>query len=207
MTLKLLTELNSFAEAQVVRSFLESEGFNPILADEQTRTIAPHLEYFLGRVRIMIPELEYNSAIAKLREKRVQGVELRYSPLIKKNNQVAREQNIDPHIKGDLLKDPRLFNWTDENSLESEDPYLKKLYKRLKTLLILSFVILPVLPNLYSLYLIYVNHEPMSGHKNKMWIYICLNIFVAAFMVLSLLKMNQKVHEMMDNLNQISEYN
>lgn len=207
MTLKLLIELNSFAEAQVVRSYLASEGFNPILTDEQTRTIAPHLEYFLGRIRIMVPEVEYNSAIAKLREKRVQGVELKYSPLAKNSSPGAAEQSSDPHIKGDLLKDPRLFNWTDSDSVDSEDHYLKKLYKRLKTLLILSFVILPVLPNLYSLYLIYVNQEFMSDHKKRMWIYISLNIFVATFMILSLTKMNQKIHEMVDTVNQISEFN
>lgn len=53
-----LTECRDFAEAQVVKSFLSSQGFHPKVRDEQTRGVAPHLENLLGKLIIEIPEEE-----------------------------------------------------------------------------------------------------------------------------------------------------
>lgn len=57
-----LTECADFGEAQVVKSFLESQGFHPRVRDEQTRTVAPHLQQLLGKLIIEIPEHEFLNA-------------------------------------------------------------------------------------------------------------------------------------------------
>lgn len=51
-----------FSEAQVVKSFLESQGFHPRVRDEQTRGVAPHLGQLLGKLTLEIPEHEYMEA-------------------------------------------------------------------------------------------------------------------------------------------------
>lgn len=57
-----LTECQDFSQAQIIKSFLESQGFHPRVRDEQTRAIAPHLGQFLGRLIIDIPEIEFMAA-------------------------------------------------------------------------------------------------------------------------------------------------
>ncbi|WP_413557387.1 hypothetical protein [Bdellovibrio sp. HCB209] len=57
-----LTEVRDFPEAQVVKSFLVAQGFHPRLRDEQTRAVAPHLEQFLGKLIIDIPQDEFIDA-------------------------------------------------------------------------------------------------------------------------------------------------
>ncbi|MGZ3769652.1 MAG: hypothetical protein ACXVCP_08555 [Bdellovibrio sp.] len=51
-----------FAEAQVIRSFLMSEGLHPRVRDEQTRGVAPHFGQLLGKLILEIPEHEYMQA-------------------------------------------------------------------------------------------------------------------------------------------------
>lgn len=63
-----LTECNDFAQAQVIKSYLVSLGYHPKVRDEQTRTVAPHLEQFLGRLLIEIPESEFLGASQALEE-------------------------------------------------------------------------------------------------------------------------------------------
>lgn len=53
-----LTECADFGEAQVVKSFLVSQGFHPKVRDEQMRAVAPHLQNLLGKLIIEIPEQE-----------------------------------------------------------------------------------------------------------------------------------------------------
>lgn len=53
-----LTECSDFAQAQVVKSFLVSQGFHPKVRDEQTRAVAPHFQNLLGKLVIEIPEEE-----------------------------------------------------------------------------------------------------------------------------------------------------
>ncbi|MDG0815841.1 hypothetical protein [Bdellovibrio svalbardensis] len=53
-----LTECADFGEAQVVKSFLVSQGFHPKVRDEQMRAVAPHLQNLLGKLIIEIPEEE-----------------------------------------------------------------------------------------------------------------------------------------------------
>ncbi|HWU44766.1 MAG TPA: hypothetical protein VN132_15045 [Bdellovibrio sp.] len=57
-----LTECSDFAEAQVVKSFLISQGFSPRVRDEQTRGVAPHFQNLLGNLIIEIPEHEFLAA-------------------------------------------------------------------------------------------------------------------------------------------------
>ncbi|QLY24075.1 hypothetical protein [Bdellovibrio sp. KM01] len=63
-----LTEVADFPQAQVVKSFLVAQGFHPRLRDEQTRAVAPHLEQFLGKLIIDIPEEEFLQASQTLEE-------------------------------------------------------------------------------------------------------------------------------------------
>lgn len=61
-----LTDCNDFSQAQVVKSYLISLGFHPRVRDEQTRTVAPHFENLLGKLRIDIPGYEFLAASAAL---------------------------------------------------------------------------------------------------------------------------------------------
>lgn len=54
-----LVECSDFSEAQVLKSFLESQGFHPKVRDEQFRSVAPHLQNLLGKLIIEIPEVEF----------------------------------------------------------------------------------------------------------------------------------------------------
>lgn len=53
---------SDFTEAQVIKSFLEAQGFHPRLRDEQTRSVAPHFEQLLGKLTLEIPEVERQEA-------------------------------------------------------------------------------------------------------------------------------------------------
>lgn len=61
-----LTQCADFAQAQVIKSFLTSQGFHPRVRDEQTRTMAPHFEQLLGKLIIEVPEHEALDASAAL---------------------------------------------------------------------------------------------------------------------------------------------
>ncbi|KYG61801.1 hypothetical protein AZI85_06150 [Bdellovibrio bacteriovorus] len=61
-----LMDCADFSEAQVVKSFLESQGFHPRVRDEQTRSVAPHLGQLLGKLTLEIPEHEYMEASLEL---------------------------------------------------------------------------------------------------------------------------------------------
>ncbi|MNJ96677.1 hypothetical protein D3C87_144060 [compost metagenome] len=61
-----LTVCSDFAEAQVIRSYLMSQGFHPRVKDEQTRAVAPHFGQALGKLTIEIPESEFLPASATL---------------------------------------------------------------------------------------------------------------------------------------------
>lgn len=64
-------------EAQVVKSFLEAQGFHPRVRDEQTRSVAPHFGQLLGKLTLEIPEVEYmeaSLAMEKQEPRRVQAV-------------------------------------------------------------------------------------------------------------------------------------
>lgn len=57
-----LMDCADFAEAQVIRSFLTSQGFHPHVRDEQTRGVAPHFGQVLGKLTLEVPEHEYIDA-------------------------------------------------------------------------------------------------------------------------------------------------
>ncbi|WP_374074401.1 hypothetical protein [Bdellovibrio bacteriovorus] len=57
-----LMDCADIGEAQVIKSFLESQGFHPRVRDEQTRSVAPHLGNLLGKLTLEIPEHEYMDA-------------------------------------------------------------------------------------------------------------------------------------------------
>ncbi|MBO9665481.1 MAG: hypothetical protein J7501_01535 [Bdellovibrio sp.] len=57
-----LTECSDFAQATVIKSYLMSQGLHPRVRDEKTRTVAPHLEQFLGKLIMEIPEDEFMAA-------------------------------------------------------------------------------------------------------------------------------------------------
>ena len=57
-----LTQCTDFSEAQVVRSYLISQGFSPKVRDENMRTVAPHMANLLGKLVIDIPENEFIEA-------------------------------------------------------------------------------------------------------------------------------------------------
>ena len=63
-----LTQCADFSQAQVVKSFLTSQGFHPKVRDEQMRTVTPHLETLLGKLIIEIPEHEFLAASASLED-------------------------------------------------------------------------------------------------------------------------------------------
>lgn len=71
-----LTECADFGEAQVVKSFLVSQGFHPKVRDEQMRTVAPHLQNLLGKLVIEIPEVEFMSASEALEGLEKQRLEI-----------------------------------------------------------------------------------------------------------------------------------
>ncbi|MFV8258903.1 hypothetical protein ACNQKP_13935 [Bdellovibrio bacteriovorus] len=57
-----LMDCADFSEAQVVKSYLTSQGFHPRVRDEQTRGVAPHFGQLLGKLTLEIPEHEYMEA-------------------------------------------------------------------------------------------------------------------------------------------------
>jgi hypothetical protein len=57
-----LTDCADFSEAQVVKSYLVSQGFSAKVRDEQMRTVAPHLNHLLGKLIIEVPEYEFLEA-------------------------------------------------------------------------------------------------------------------------------------------------
>ncbi|MEN0057520.1 MAG: DUF2007 domain-containing protein [Bdellovibrio sp.] len=57
-----LTTCADISEAQVIKSFLEAQGFHPFLRDEKTQGVAPHLSQFLGKITLEIPENEFPAA-------------------------------------------------------------------------------------------------------------------------------------------------
>jgi hypothetical protein len=57
-----LTECSDFAQATVIKSYLMSQGLHPRVRDEQMRAVAPHLEQFLGKLIMEIPEEEFVTA-------------------------------------------------------------------------------------------------------------------------------------------------
>lgn len=61
-----LTVCSDFAEAQVIRSFLMSQGFSPRVRDEQTRAVAPHFGQALGKLTLEVPEGEFLAASSAL---------------------------------------------------------------------------------------------------------------------------------------------
>lgn len=83
-----LTECADFGEAQVLKSFLESQGFHPKVRDEQMRTVAPHLQHLLGKLIIEVPEFEFLSASSAL-----ESVEHRLRPVPINENE-DRENSI-----------------------------------------------------------------------------------------------------------------
>jgi len=64
-----LMDCADIGEAQVIKSFLESQGFHPRIRDEQTRNVAPHFGQLLGKLTLEIPEHEFVDASLTL-EKR-----------------------------------------------------------------------------------------------------------------------------------------
>lgn len=57
-----LTDCVDISEAEVIKSFLISQGFNPRIRDEQMRGVAPHLGQVLGKLVLEIPEKEFVAA-------------------------------------------------------------------------------------------------------------------------------------------------
>lgn len=57
-----LVECSDFSEAQVLKSFLESQDFHPKVRDEQFRSVAPHMQNLLGKLVIEVPEVEFLKA-------------------------------------------------------------------------------------------------------------------------------------------------
>ncbi|UYL07761.1 hypothetical protein B9G69_011960 [Bdellovibrio sp. SKB1291214] len=118
-----LTEVADFPQAQVVKSFLVAQGFHPRLRDEQTRAVAPHLEQFLGKLIIDIPQDEFLEASAALE-----------SLQDSKGLKIAGEEDVE------LAKDQALT--------ESQNMAKKCLVNA-----VLGCLIIPVVCNLYSMIL------------------------------------------------------
>ncbi|NUN05339.1 MAG: hypothetical protein HUU57_06230 [Bdellovibrio sp.] len=87
-----LTECHDFGQAQVIKSYLESLGFHPRVRDEQTRSVAPHLSQFLGRLTIDIPEIEFMAASEALEAHEVSRPTLVTDPTEEEN--LAYTQNM-----------------------------------------------------------------------------------------------------------------
>lgn len=64
-----LVDCADINEVQVVKSFLQAQGFNPRVRDEYTRTVAPHYTNLLGRLNIEVPEDEFREASHALEER------------------------------------------------------------------------------------------------------------------------------------------
>ena len=65
-----LADCGDLGEAQVLKSFLEAEGFHPRVRDLHTRTVASHLGTALGKLTLEVPDDEFIAASQTL-EKRV----------------------------------------------------------------------------------------------------------------------------------------
>ncbi|WP_413584467.1 hypothetical protein [Bdellovibrio sp. HCB274] len=118
-----LTEVANFSEAQVVKSFLVAQGFHPRLRDELTRSVAPHLETFLGKLIIEIPEGEFlaaSSALEKLEDEQAE---------------INAEQDETTQLKN-------------QNLMESQE-----LAKKCLINAVLGCVLVPLVCNLYSMLL------------------------------------------------------
>ncbi|MGE5086374.1 MAG: hypothetical protein ACM3MG_08760 [Bacillota bacterium] len=74
-----LTQCADFSQAQVVKSFLTSQGFHPKVRDEQMRTVTPHLETLLGKLIVEVPEHEFLAASAALEELEKQHLQVSLS--------------------------------------------------------------------------------------------------------------------------------
>lgn len=57
-----LTECTDLSQVQVLKSFLEAQGFHPQVRDEKTRGVAPHLSQLLGKLILEVPEHEFLGA-------------------------------------------------------------------------------------------------------------------------------------------------
>ncbi|MEK2646189.1 hypothetical protein [Bdellovibrio sp. BCCA] len=89
-------------EAQVVKSFLESQGLHPRVRDEQTRSVAPHLGQLLGRLTLEIPEHEFMEASHAL-ESREQDRPLKIVEEYDENTQDLAKKALWNAILGCLL--------------------------------------------------------------------------------------------------------
>ncbi|WP_413581840.1 hypothetical protein [Bdellovibrio sp. HCB288] len=92
-----LTEVANFSEAQVVKSFLVAQGFHPRLRDEMTRSVAPHLETFLGKLIIEIPENEFlaaSSSLEQLEDSQAEKIAEQDETLLLKNQNLQESQDM-----------------------------------------------------------------------------------------------------------------
>lgn len=95
-----LADCADFAEAQVIRSFLTSQGFHPRLRDEQTRGVAPHFGQLLGKLSLEIPEHEYIEASLLLESREKQEIATGIPP----------EAAITPSLDTEALAKKALWN-------------------------------------------------------------------------------------------------
>lgn len=90
-----LTVCSDFALAQVVKSYLVSQGFAPKVRDEQTRSIAPHFGQLLGKLTMEIPEDQFLAASTALEElENANSVSLAPTPLQQEEDQRAEVQSL-----------------------------------------------------------------------------------------------------------------
>lgn len=135
-----LTECNDFSDAQILKSFLISQGFHPKVRDEQMRTVAPHFQGLLGKLIIEIPESEFLNASLALEEL--------------EQGQPAKQK----------------IKMADLETHEAHLTFTQGLAKKALTNSILGCIFVPLLCNLYSLVLawrVVREEQPLSATSGK----------------------------------------
>ncbi len=79
-----LTECSDLSQVQVLKSFLEAQGYHPQVRDEKTRGVAPHLSQLLGKLIIEVPEHEFLGASQLL-----ESIESESAPTIRPDESLA----------------------------------------------------------------------------------------------------------------------
>lgn len=68
MPLRLLRSFDNFFPANILLTRLQSDGVESYLMDENTVTIDPLLSNAIGGIKLMVPEEQWETAIALLRQ-------------------------------------------------------------------------------------------------------------------------------------------
>ncbi|HEX7673041.1 MAG TPA: hypothetical protein VF412_02665 [Bdellovibrio sp.] len=147
-----LTECADLGEAQVVKSFLESQGFHPKVRDEQTRSVAPHLQNLLGELIIEVPEFEFMEASQAL-------------------------ESLQPRLK--IVRSESETEVEQQEAAEIHLQHTQSLAKKCLTNSILGCVFIPIFCTLYSMVLgwkVLAQERPLSKvSRNRLAMAIVFN--------------------------------